>query len=332
MVDRAWENGASRTHADYHPRSSNGASQSPRNNWRNNNNRSRDNSSHNTQGNRRPYSQGNYENRNSQRSERPYGNHQGPRSRNFNSDNRSDNFNSERPEYGSQRSYSHNPSFSPRGQQGNRAPQARGYGSRGQQGTNAPGTRGAARHERPERDVRNNPRRDFRPREVAKRPPNPRWLSRPEVRQARDEQRHKEYMQHFEGDYEQFDDNEVPQFNPSNERAPRGSRPRFGQPEEKHVTRLPNGRVLKGSRPDQRRNAQFWTEIDEDADRLIEQIGEDEDDFFQQPSSRPVRSTSANRTPRRAATRGKKSQKSGAPRSSGPKPSEKGFKWPSQQQ
>ncbi|GLV56889.1 hypothetical protein KDH_37280 [Dictyobacter sp. S3.2.2.5] len=376
MVDRAWENGASRTHADYHPRSSNGSSQSPRNNWRNNNSsnnnnhRSGDNSSHYTQGNRRPYGQGNYENRNAQRVERPYGNQQGPRSRNFAANTpRSDDFNDERPGYGSQRSYGNNPSFGQRGrqqgnrapqshgygargqqqqgnrapqshgygargqqQQGNRAPQSRGYGARGQQqGNFTPGTRGAARHERPELDPRTNPRRNFQPREAVKRPPNPRWLSRPEVRQAREEQRQKEYMQQFEGDYEQFDDDEAPQIHSADERAPRGARPRFEQPEEKHVTRLPNGRVLKGSRPEQRRNAQFWTEIDEGADKLVEQVKTDEDESDQAPSSKPGRSASANRTPRRGAARSKKGQKASNPRSSGPKPSEKGFKWPSQQ-
>ncbi|GCE03584.1 hypothetical protein KDAU_09130 [Dictyobacter aurantiacus] len=355
MVDRAWENGASRTHADYHPRSSNGSSQSPRNNWRNNNNnnnhRSGDNSSHYTQGNRRPYGQGNFENRNAQRFERPYDNQQGPRTRNFAANtHRSDAANDERPGYGSQRGYGNNPSFGQRGQQqsnrapqshgygargqqqGNRAPQSRGYGARSQQqGNFTPGTRGAARHERPERDPRTNPRRNFQPREAVKRPPNPRWLSRPEVRQARDEQRQKEYMQQFEGDYEQFDDDEAPQSHSVNERAPRGRRPRFEQAEEKHVTRLPDGRVLKGSRPEQRRNAQFWTEVDEDTGKLIEQVRTNEDELDQAPSSKPGRSTSANRTPRRGAARSKKGLKTSNPRSTGPKPSEKGFKWPSQQ-
>jgi len=346
MVDRAWENGANRTHADYHPRSSNGSSQSPRNNWRNNssnssnnnnNHRSSDSSSHYTPGNRRSYGQGGYENRNSQHSERPYGNQQGPRSRNFNanqnrSENRSDNFNSERPGYGPQRGYSNGPSFGQRGRpQGNRPPQSRGYGARGQQGNMAPGTRGAARHERPELDPRTNPRRNFQPRqEGVKRPPNPRWLSRPEVRQAREQQRNKELMEQFEGDYEQFDDDETPEFRPVNQRAPHGDHPRFGQSAEKHTTRLPDGRVLKGSRPEQRRNAQFWTEIDKNADSLIEQVSNNEDESFQRPASKPGRSTSANRAPRRAAARSKKGQKTSNPRSNGPKPSEKGFKWPSQ--
>ncbi|GCE17198.1 hypothetical protein [Dictyobacter kobayashii] len=144
-------------------------------------------------------------------------------------------------------------------------------------------------------------------------------------------------MEQFEGDYEQFDQGEAPQVEAPQveeprKRAPRNPRARYEQPEEKHVTRLPNGRVLKGSRPEQRKNAQFWTEIDENADKLVEQITVEEDISSEESPSRASRSTSANRGPRRPATpRGRKGQKS-APSSSGPKPSQKGFKWPSQQE
>jgi hypothetical protein len=35
------------------------------------------------------------------------------------------------------------------------------------------------------------------------------------------------------------------------------------------VTRLPNGRVLKGSRPSQRKQARFWNEVEEESSSLI---------------------------------------------------------------
>jgi len=59
----------------------------------------------------------------------------------------------------------------------------------------------------------------------------------------------------FEGDYEHFaTDEEVEQ-------------PKQGY--EPHVTRLPDGRVLKGSRPAQRTAARFWTDVEEDAQALL---------------------------------------------------------------
>ena len=38
------------------------------------------------------------------------------------------------------------------------------------------------------------------------------------------------------------------------------------------MTRLPDGHVLKGSRPAQRKNAQFWMEVAEDREELLEQV------------------------------------------------------------
>ncbi|GER86618.1 hypothetical protein KDW_07800 [Dictyobacter vulcani] len=142
-------------------------------------------------------------------------------------------------------------------------------------------------------------------------------------------------MQQFEGDYEQFDDSEMPQ-RPfiQTEHGKRYPRQRSEQGPEKHVTRLPNGRVIKGSRPAQRKNAQFWTDIDDDTEKLVEQVTERTP--VEDPDAEDSRSTSTNRAPRRSGTsRGKKvgkkaeSKKSSGP--SGPKPSQKGFKWPSQQ-
>jgi len=66
----------------------------------------------------------------------------------------------------------------------------------------------------------------------------------------------------FEGDYEQFDEPEQMKYS---ERPPQ-------PPYEKHVTRLQDGRVLKGSRPQQREQARFWTEVEEEAENLMPHI------------------------------------------------------------
>lgn len=79
----------------------------------------------------------------------------------------------------------------------------------------------------------------------------------------------------FEGDYEQFTGhNDIGERRSTSfrqtPRARRGGTPPRGRaPKERHVTSLPDGRVMKGPRPVQRRNAQFWTEIAGDADQLL---------------------------------------------------------------
>lgn len=103
----------------------------------------------------------------------------------------------------------------------------------------------------------------------------------------------------FEGDYESFNEqnerDERPNRPPrSNERPFRGSpntheeRPTHGrrdirrsheeQPRERHLTPLPDGRVLKGPRPVQRRNARFWTDISQETDELIHHVSAGEQD------------------------------------------------------
>ncbi|GCE25239.1 hypothetical protein KDA_07230 [Dictyobacter alpinus] len=140
-------------------------------------------------------------------------------------------------------------------------------------------------------------------------------------------------MQQFEGDYEQFDDTETPQIVEQKERGNSYQRSRNESAPEKHVTRLPNGRVIKGSRPAQRKNAQFWTSIDGDAEKLVEQVTEREP--VEDSSFEGSRSTSTNRAPRRTASsrvkKGSKKTENKQPGTSGPKPSQKGFKWPSQE-
>lgn len=72
----------------------------------------------------------------------------------------------------------------------------------------------------------------------------------------------------FEGDYEQFDQ-DAPQNPGSRSKNQQGQGP---QSQERHATRLPDGRVLKGPRPAQHRNAQFWTEVDQEAEGLLEHV------------------------------------------------------------
>lgn len=83
-VDRAWENGASRDHADYHPRQPNARPYSQQRPY------NRDGSAP-SQNNRRPYSQGNGNTRygnqgrgDTRPSTRPYGDRRDPRNRSFN--------------------------------------------------------------------------------------------------------------------------------------------------------------------------------------------------------------------------------------------------------
>lgn len=98
---------------------------------------------------------------------------------------------------------------------------------------------------------------------------NPRWQSRPAAQ--RDYQRYepsderppfrqrRPYAQpegaQFEGDYEHFALDDEPAW-------PEGT-------SEPHVTRLPDGRVLKGSRPAQRKAAHFWTEVENETQALL---------------------------------------------------------------
>jgi len=123
--------------------------------------------------------------------------------------------------------------------------------------------------------------------------------------------------------------------------------------------------VLKGPRPVQRKNAQFWSEISNETEQLIdraeapalpaeEQSGARPVEFRQEgtleqaspaeekaattreaaPKKPRARTTSATKeaTPKKphAARNGTRSKKTTVekPRSTGPKPSQRGFKWP----
>jgi hypothetical protein len=170
---------------------------------------------------------------------------------------------------------------------------------------------------------------------------------------------HRSYQQAFEGDYERFDSDE--ELDKS--RAPRAQnnfkppRARNFDAEELHVTRLPDGRVIKGPRPAQRKNAQFWTEVSAEKDELLDHLhvsalAEDDQEILasdathvtgigaQLSTEEQLNATAntAQSTPTRMPHRSRsaaanaiaRSKKSSArsSRSTGPKPSQRGFKWP----
>ncbi len=147
---------------------------------------------------------------------------------------------------------------------------------------------------------------------------------------------------------------------------------------EKHVTRLPDGRVLKGPRPVQRRNAQFWTGVTNDTSELIDRVQEVKPDeqIQEEPLSEvsetspeiaavevapvtdgEVQSTASTEEsivtneqadettseatpteegvseapPKRRTRTASAVTRTKKPRSTGPKPSQRGFKWPTQE-
>ncbi len=367
MVDRAWENGAPRLHADYRARNTNG--QPPRNNWRSN-----QYSSQNTPGGNGAYGNRQHPNSNhSQNFERGSNGYQksrpyspgGPRSggdgSRFDSGPRSGNDGSrfdsgprsggDGSRFDNRRGYNNGSSY----QSGNTRfdnghdrhdgpsyrSNTRPYSRPAQE--NERGRRGAARHVSPKQEF-NRDRGNFRrndanvPREPG--PPHPRYLSRPEVYHAREARRNEEYGQQFEGDYEQFAFDDTPQPSRRPERFPRHEHRSHNGHEEapqRHVTRLPDGRVLKGSRPAQRKNAQFWTEINQETDEIVphpEQPpapAESMQDQAPVESGEDVQPSATHSAPAKkvrkrttSTTKGKKTVDPNAP-----KPSQKGYKWPS---
>jgi len=133
----------------------------------------------------------------------------------------------------------------------------------------------------------------------------------------------------FEGDYERF---ETPETSRSSRPVSRSSESdSHKESKERHVTRLPGGRVLKGPRPIQRKNAQFWTEISDDVDALVEPIDASvrEQKAATEDSAKDDERAVKRRPRRSTAARGRKArEKTAKPTSTGPKPSQRGFKWP----
>jgi hypothetical protein len=134
-------------------------------------------------------------------------------------------------------------------------------------------------------DAPGNNYRDTRSPRNAERPEtqdtrHPRWQSRPFAQRESADRR--EQPERFKGDYERFNNpEEKPRFagRPSHKYdagKPRRYESNKPKPEKKelHVTPLPDGRVLKGPRPVQRKNAEFWTDIAQDTDELLDGVKE----------------------------------------------------------
>jgi len=104
------------------------------------------------------------------------------------------------------------------------------------------------------------------------------------------------------------------------------------------VTHLPDGRVLKGSRPAQRRQAHFWTDVADETQTLIKPLETKQANTHKQAKNGASAKTGTPKTSHKprthkasAVTRDKKSRGKQAvtkPRSTGPKPSQRGFQWP----
>ena len=373
-VDRAWENGASRNYADYRPRQNAQTPPAQR--------QGRPSPAFNRSQppqNRRPYESrqepyrasspafhSGYQQRREQSPE------SGPR----------------RFQEGGQRAPGGRPGFSSERWTRGSAPQQRGYSQQyyderpprfrqerptgpGRPGfRNENGPRSFERPGRPERGPRPFERSDRERENFARgrrsggpqaRRDNshPRWQSRPAAQQRYQERSEypparRDYpafrpessydrpgAAQFEGDYEHFDTYQREQW---------GEQPESDY--EKHVTRLPDGRVLKGSRPSQRKQARFWTGVEEEATSLIPQspptreiqepvelptTQEEPAAKAPRPRKRPARAAEKVKTVRTAragaAEPRAEKDKAGKKKARGPqgpltRPSQRGYKWP----
>ncbi len=175
---------------------------------------------------------------------------------------------------------------------------------------------------------------------------NPRWQSRPN---AQAQARHEPHIyarpeaEQFEGDYERFD------------AANQGQPDTQSQNALPHVTRLPDGRVLKGSRPEQRKQARFWTDVTSEAATLVPKPRPAKATPSEQPpvpaaetasetvqpahkgpngTTRVVRTVKTSRSGQASSRAAKVARRSGKKKATdkpaGPilRPSQRGFKWP----
>jgi hypothetical protein len=356
-VDRAWENGARQNHADYRTRSDS-KTQSTRDNRRPNQHTDRYSAQTNNNS-RKPYRKRQDNHRPGEHSPRS---NNGSQPRTFESNMRTfddQHYNQyERHGYSKQ---SYQDDYRPENSRNTQRPHSRTqYQGRDQ-------TRGPKRREfdrdtssprnfdRDQRQARGYDRDARQPRGYDRNrrssrstsgpaTQNPRWQSRPERQQNNYSNRSHGYSRFeaeqelFEGDYEHFDSsNSAQPFTHQNKVDINAS----NQPEERNVTRLADGRVLKGTPDEQHRNAEFWTEISQESDELVKQV---ESPHAQKaatkhpadlptPSSTQRKTTSSTHkasksTRERKTSKAKVRQSTSKPRSTGPKPSQRGFKWP----
>jgi hypothetical protein len=352
MVDRAWENGARQNHPDYRTRSD---SKTPLN---------RDN--------RRPAQQTNRQSAQSNSNgRRPYANRQdnyrpGERSPRSNNESRPRTFESSMRTFDDQqydqyqrRGYSKQPyqddyRQGPGGNTQRPHPRSQYQGRDQFRGTqrrefdrNTSSPRSYDRdQQRPSRDydrdtrpTRNYDRDQQRPSHNASgsNVKNPRWQSRPEKRHdaysSSSQQNPRFEAEHelFEGDYEHFDR--------SSSTRPHTQAPHI--PEERNVTHMPNGRVLKGTIDEQHKKAESWTEIAQESDELVKQVALEATsrDASDLPTGTPTKQRTDPRTRQaseskheRKPIKAKGKQSTPKQRSTGPKPSQRGFKWPTSEE
>jgi len=359
-VDRAWENGAANRHPDYRPRNNQG--QPPRNSWQ------KRPYGNNTQGsNRHSYGNGNdqrsrhdYRDRYNQDSQRSdsYGKNQQHHTQGYRSN--EGRYNNNRPNYQqpAQNRYAQSPYHD---QKRGRYEQNRFQGhAYDEQGNNfeRPGY--------PPRSRQQHEQYNDRPNYQQRKPyAQPGTQKRYQNRPGYQNQQQDPYTARFEGDYERF----------AHERESGNARPyRQGQPfqqkpssqrfrddrpaPERPVTRLSDGRVLKGPRPVQRRNARFWTEVSHDASQILDQQQTFDETAaptvettappeqslpisthldMEEPDAKPQQRKSSNRSQgdtqskkptRRVASAARRKKAIGTGKPATTRPSQRGFKWP----
>jgi len=364
MVDRGWENGTPRNHADYRPRTSNGQT-SPNNRRKNQEagNYSYNGSAGNrTNGNRQ--SQSTYNQAQHRKGENsPFGT--GPKG--YNAENRRFNNQQGDEPYSYNNRQSQNSQKQPQEHGSNFRTQEDGLGRSRYYGNN----RSQPNRERSNDYGNNRPQRNpernrgrgytsFNERSIygdqERREPHPRLQSRPEAFQRRQEgrrpqetQRYAPHREQFEGDYEQFGYDTPAQAESAARKPFQGNRhDRYGQ----HTMLYQNGHALKGPRPVQRRDAEFRASINEDAEELINRVHLSPYEHSQVheeaasptemaienngsenlPLASPNKQTkpsSVSKQTRRATNAGRtKKAEVAPPPSKGPRPSQRGYKWP----
>ncbi|GHO76330.1 hypothetical protein KSD_41010 [Ktedonobacter sp. SOSP1-85] len=346
IVDRAWQNGAQRNHADYRPRTtsnnsfntpSNGQHSRP-NHYNGNTGAPNYNRPNQHTGSRPGFSSPSHDQTQYPERRRPYNNNNNTNTPNF------ARRGNEQPEWesGQERYPSHGGPRPHGGRfQGSTGPR-RPYGAGPNRFEQDQAPRRFERDSTPRRFEQDQPprrferdstprrfERDSTPRRFEQNQP-PRRFERNSAprRFEQDQAPRRSHPGHFEGDYESFNEEARTPRTRNFRQAEKTQQPEF------HVTRLPDGRVLKGPRPVQRRNAEFWTEIDEDADNLLKPVTPAEPAEGTPAKKKVARKQDADkpsdakaRTPRaKKATKGEKKPRT----PKGPKPSHPGYKWPSQ--
>jgi hypothetical protein len=199
----------------------------------------------------------------------------------------------------------------------------------------------------PQREPFSRDRRNGPPQQAQYNNQNPRWQSRPTAQSEhgapqRERPAGRPVKGQFEGDYEHFDASDKQELTSQNT-----------PPYEKHVTRLADGRVLKGPRTVQRQQATFWSEVANETETLISKVEDAEkvEDTQEQPIAQPqelsqpvTKPATARKQPGRKARTVKtvKTARAGSASSQAGKetgekkkvrgivmrPSQHGFKWP----